>query len=245
MIGAGPTAAEVSEAALGLGRGLSPAQAEGLAIYLGLLEKWNRSTNLVGKRGWRDILTDLVADSWHVADYLSGLDWGDESPPGPDGPVGSVGPVGPVGPVVFDLGAGAGLPGVPLRLFWDRGEYYLIEPRRKRAVFLEAAIAAMGLTRTFAVETRAEDVPGLALAGGRPADVVVSRAFLPWREYVRLASGLVRPGGSIVVMASHGPPEAGEVAPDFALGPGMAYGAAGGERYVWSLVPVSAPRKEF
>jgi len=230
MNGSGPTAAEAGEAALALGRELNALQAEGLAVYLGLLEKWNRATNLVGKRDWREILTALVADSWHVADYLAGLDFAG---------------VGPGGPVVFDLGAGAGLPGVPLRLFWDLGAYYLIEPRRKRAAFLEAAIAAMGLARTFAVEARAEDVPGLGLAGGRLADVVVSRAFLPWREYARVARGLVRPGGHIVVMASHGPPEAGEVAPDFVIGPKLAYGAAGGERYVWSLIPESMPSAEF
>ncbi|MBF0513963.1 MAG: class I SAM-dependent methyltransferase [Desulfovibrionaceae bacterium] len=233
MSGSGPTAGEVSEAALGLGRELTDVQARGLAVYLGLLEKWNRVTNLVGKRGWREILSDLVADSWHVADYLSGLDCAGAAP------------AGPIGPVVFDLGAGAGLPGVPLRLFWDAGTYYLIEPRRKRAAFLEAAIAAMGLARTFAVEARAEDVPGLRLAGGLRACLVVSRAFLPWREYVRLASGLVRPGGRIVVMASHGPPEGGEAPPGFTAGSSLAYGAAGYERYVWSLSCASAPREEF
>jgi 16S rRNA (guanine527-N7)-methyltransferase len=222
-----PSADAVRVVASGLGRELAAVQARGLAVYLGLLERWNRATNLVGKRGWREILTDLVADSWRLSDYLSGLDLG-------QGP-----------PVAFDLGAGAGLPGVPLRLFWDAGDYYLIEPRRKRAVFLEAAIAAMGLARTFAVEARAEDLGGMGLAGGRRADVIVSRAFLPWREYVRLARGLARPGGHIVVMASHGPPPAAEVAPDLSLGPVLAYAASGGERYVWSLIPASAPSAEF
>jgi len=223
----GPSAEEVRLAALGLGRELGEAQAQGLAVYLGLLERWNRATNLVGRRGWPEILMDLVADSWHVADYLARL------------------PLGEASPVVFDLGAGAGLPGVPLRLFWDRGEYYLIEPRRKRAVFLEAAIAAMALARTHAIEARAEDLGGFGLTGGRRADVVVSRAFLPWREYVGLASGLVRPGGFVVVMASHGPPGPDETPPHCAPGPSLAYPAAGGQRYVWSLVPVSVPRKEF
>ena len=98
-----PSSRDVAQAASRLGRELTGSQADGLAAYLGLLQTWNRKINLVGPARWPEMLEGLVADSWHLAELLAGLDL-------------------PPQPVTFDFGAGAGIPGVPLRLFWGAGE---------------------------------------------------------------------------------------------------------------------------
>ena len=123
-----PEAAQVAEAARRLGRDLSGEEARLLAVYLGLLVKWNSRMNLVGPSAWPEMLETLIRDSWHLADLLRTIE--------------------PQPAETLDLGAGAGLPGIPLRVFWTSGDYWLVEPRQKRAMFMEQAAAHMRLPRT-------------------------------------------------------------------------------------------------
>jgi len=212
--------AEVLAEAARIGFALDGAPAERLARYLTLLLKWSRAMNLVGKTGWPEVFRDLAADSLHLAGFLRGL-------PLPDAPL------------TLDLGAGAGLPGVPLRCVWEAGDYVMVELREKRAVFLRQAVAAAGLARTRAVHGRAEDA-GTELARlGLPAraDVIVSRAFMPWPKLLPLAAGLLRPGGRLVVLAGDPPPP--EIGGGFALEAARDYAAGARRRYFWSLTPAS------
>lgn len=185
-----PTPETVTRAALALGRELTPEQAAGLAAYLGLLESWNRKTNLVGPRSWPEMLSELVADSWHLADLLGSLDL-------------------PQDCVTFDFGAGAGIPGLPLRVFWKTGRYVMIEPRAKRAGFLRQCAAMMRLKDTEVFEGRAEEVR-------EKADVCLSRAFQPWREFLETSRLYLRsmPGSAGEVRcgtnATQQPPGAGQ-----------------------------------
>lgn len=94
----------------------------GLAEYLQLLCRWNKAMNLVGAHHWRDAMQRLVADSFHLATFLDGL------------------PL-PEDPLCWDLGSGAGLPAIPLRMAWQRGTCWLVEAREKRALFLSTVLA--------------------------------------------------------------------------------------------------------
>jgi 16S rRNA (guanine527-N7)-methyltransferase len=165
-----------------LGRALTADQARLLAVYLNVLVKWNTRMNLVGPSTWTEILETLIQDSWHLADLLQTLD--------------------PQPAKTLDLGAGAGLPGIPLRVFWEAGEYLLVEPRQKRAIFMEQAVANMGLPRTRVSCRRMEALPREWLG----ADLVVSRAFMPWRKLLVAVRGLLGPGGRVLVMDNE-PPE--------------------------------------
>lgn len=216
----------VARAASGAGFPLPPDAARGLADYLGLLLKWNRSMNLVGRSSWSEIFADLILDSLRLAGFLAEL------------------PL-PEAPRCLDLGSGAGLPGIPLRLVWTPGTCLLVEPRERRAAFLRTAVGLVlpgGATRVF--EGRVEDLPQAEL----PADLILSRAFAPWPEYLALARPCLSTrgaGGHVVVLASGPPPDAGELAqkaPGFVLAAARAYPAPGGERYFWGLAPASISR---
>ena len=57
---------------------------------------------------------------------------------------------------LLDLGSGAGLPGVVIKIMRSDLEVHLLEPVRMKALFLQEMITALGLQNTFAIRGRAE-----------------------------------------------------------------------------------------
>jgi len=230
-----PAPGEVASEARRAGFDLTKAQAGQLSQYLTLLLKWSRAMNLVGRATWPEVFRDLTADSLHLAAFLATL------------------PL-PEAPLTLDLGAGAGLPGIPLRVLWPVGDYVLVELREKRAVFLRQAVAELqqagGLPGVRVVHGRAEAVaPELKLLGLRPrADLIVSRAFMPWPKLLPLAAELLSPttgqgGGRLVVLSNEPAPSAAALADTgagFAVEASRDYPASGKTRYFWSLIPAMA-----
>ncbi len=183
-----------------------------MAVYLGALMRWNRSVNLVGARSWRQALDELVADSWFLAEFLDSLDLPDH-------------------PLIYDLGAGAGLPGAPLRMLWSRGEYVMVEIRAKRSAFLQYVLGQLRLERTRAEPRRAEDV-----LAQRAPDAALSRAFMPWPKFLDLLAAHKVPRA--VVMASEPAPKPRELAGQahgWEVNRQTSYKAGGKRRYFWSF----------
>lgn len=222
-----PDADAVSENALALGRRLAPSQAALLAGYLGLVERFRSKVNLVGPADWPGVLETLVADSWHLADFLA------------DGPGASVLPPAGEPLVCLDFGAGAGLPGVPLRAFFERGPYYLLEARQKRCVFLGEAVARLGLSGMHVAEGDVRRTVPDILARERGAFVLcVSRAFAPWRQFLALCRELVPPPMAVLTMT--GEPCAEDDAVGFHLSAAGSYACGGKTRYLSLFSPVAA-----
>ncbi len=157
----------------------TPEQASQLSAYLTLLMQWNKVMNLVGARHWRDALDDLVLDSFHLNAFLRS----------------QVLPALPASPVCWDLGSGAGLPGIPLRILWNEGDYWMVESRDKRTIFLSTVLARSPLAGTHVFHGRAEQ-----FMEGKKADLIVSRAFMPWKELLAFIKGHLNPGGQIVFL---------------------------------------------
>jgi 16S rRNA (guanine527-N7)-methyltransferase len=199
-----PDADQVASSAARLGRVLSAEEARLLTVYLALLVKWNSRMNLVGPATWPEILEILIQDSWHLADLLQTL--------------------APQPGQTLDLGAGAGLPGIPLRVFWQSGEYYLVEPRQKRAIFMEQSVAHMKLPRTKVICGRMETLP----AARRQADLIVSRAFMPWKKLLAEVRGYLAPQGRVLVMSNETSDESVE---GYALEQVLDYTVAGKKRF--------------
>lgn len=193
-----------------LGRSLTQEDASLLADYLGLLVKWNQRMNLVGPATWERILEILIQDSWHLADVLFDQNIAPEHS--------------------LDLGAGAGLPGIPLRIWWPRGEYLLVEPRQKRALFMEQAIMHMGLSNTMVFQGRMENLP----PEKRQAGLIISRAFKPWRALLSEATNYLMPQGHIVVMTND--PEPKDVLDGYTLELIREYTVAQKKRYFWLFI---------
>ncbi len=212
-----------------LGRELSSAQAALLAGYLELLTRWRRKVNLVGPSDWATMLETLVADSWHLGDFLAG-------------DAASFLPSAGEPLFCLDFGAGAGLPGVPLRAFFNRGRYLLLEARQKRAVFLGEAVARLGLTGMAVAEGRVEATVPAALGDRQGAFVLcLSRAFAPWPEFLGICRELVPGPMAVLAMTGEAPlPDA--VPAGFSLAAGASYRIGGKERYLSLFVPEAASR---
>jgi len=150
-----------------------------LTKYLDLLLKWQKSQRLVGSTepGW--IVENLLLDSLLFLPVL----------PFPLR-------------TLLDLGSGAGLPGIPLKIVLNEVQLVLVESRRKRVSFLASVIRELGLEHARVVGRRVEDAMD-ELEGG--FDAVVMRCVGDPGDLLPVASRLVvRPGG--VVVAS-GPPK--------------------------------------
>ena len=184
-----------------------------LGAYLALLIRWNRVMNLAGAKTWRAALV-LAADSFFLARFLEGL------------------PL-PAQPLTWDLGAGAGLPGIPLRMVWQAGEYHMVEIREKRAVFLHTALTRLELPRTLSVHERAEDFFARMLADERPADCILSRAFMPWERLLPFVADSLAPAGRVCIAATRPPPDA--LPAGWTLAAECAYELDGARRFFWAL----------
>ncbi|GFM37439.1 16S rRNA (guanine(527)-N(7))-methyltransferase RsmG [Desulfovibrio psychrotolerans] len=194
----------------------SEEETRALTEYLELLMKWNKAMNLVGPYGWEAALRILIMDSLHLARFLEGLQL-------------------PHAPRCWDLGAGAGLPGIPLRIVWKAGEYHLVEVREKRTLFMQQVVTRLKLADTHVFRGRAEDF----MRDRQPADVILSRAFMPWEKLLDFVRPHVDPQGRVVVLALESAPASlpagwsAEVQQEYAVGRDR--------RYFWSLRPSSVP----
>jgi len=184
-----------------------------LGAYLALLMRWNRVMNLAGAKTWRNALV-LAADSFFLARFLEEL------------------PL-PARPLTWDLGAGAGLPGIPLRMVWQAGEYHMVEIREKRAIFLTAALSRLALPRTLAARERAEDFFARMRAHERQADCILSRAFMPWERLLPFVADSLAPDGYVCIAATRPPPDA--LPARWTLAAEYAYELDGAQRFFWAL----------
>ncbi len=98
--------------------------------------------------------------------------------------------------VVIDLGSGGGVPGLRLAQHWPTSRVVLVEAQRRRARFLAAAAAALGLAGVEVCHVRAE---ALARQLRAWASVVVARSFGPPAVTAECAAPLLVVGGLLVV----------------------------------------------
>lgn len=98
---------------------------------------------------------------------------------------------------LVDIGAGAGLPGIPLALARPDLEIVLLEPMARRVDWLRGTVRELDLSVTV-VRGRAEEVA--VRREWRGADVVTARAVAPLARLARWALPLLRPGGQLLAV---------------------------------------------
>lgn len=194
-----------------------------LAGYLDLLMQWNRVMNLVGTQTAEETFGTLVVDSLHLDRFLrEGVNLADA-------------------PSCWDLGSGAGLPGIPLRMVWQEGDYWMVEAREKRALFLSTVLAKYPLPGTHVFRGRAEAF--MAGPPPRTADLVVSRAFMPWPGVLDLVKGNLTPNGVVVLLLRERlqeSPDWEQAAQEWRIAGQYAYTASRTHRYLYALTDQNA-----
>lgn len=98
---------------------------------------------------------------------------------------------------VYDVGSGAGLPGLPLAIARRDLAITLIEPLLRRSEFLDRVVTELGLP-VRVVRGRAEERSVRTAIG--TADVVTSRALAPLARLARWSAPLISDGGRLVAI---------------------------------------------
>jgi 16S rRNA (guanine527-N7)-methyltransferase len=153
-----------------LGLDLDARQGEQLARYAALLQRWNAVHNLTAIDTPADVLSHHLLDSLAIVPVLAPLTAGRAVR-------------------VLDVGAGGGLPGIPLAIAYPRVHVTLVDKVQKKVAFLTQAKLELGLTNIECVHARVETMRA------EQFDLVVSRAFASLAEFVQLTRHLLAPGG--------------------------------------------------
>jgi 16S rRNA (guanine527-N7)-methyltransferase len=176
----------VASGAARLGIALGPEQLDRLARYVALLLARNQQLNLTRIVDPAEIerrhLLDSLTCALPVLDHLTRSRQDD----------------GVAAWRCIDVGAGGGLPGIPLAIAFPGLHVMLLESTGKKAAFLREAVVELGLTGVTVRADRAEDA-GRAPAERDAYDLVVARALAPLPVALELCLPFARPGGVTVL----------------------------------------------
>lgn len=170
----------------GLGQELTTGAQDQLIAFLELLAKWNRTYNLTAIRDPIRMISHHVLDSLAVRPHL---------------PAGSL----------ADVGAGAGLPGIPLAIAEPGRRVTLNDANHKKAAFLQQAVIELGLANAEVHLGRVQ--------AWRPAErftCVILRGYAELAQCLADCRHLLAPGGVLAAMKgafpraelAHVPPDA-------------------------------------
>ncbi len=177
----GALSGQIEEAAGSLGISLKGEQLEAFVAHAELIARWSGRVRLVGDPSPEALAVRHFVDSLTVSLVVD---------PQADLRADAR---------ALDVGSGAGFPGLVLSVLWPEMRWQLLEVDRRKAAFLNAAVAGLGLApRVRVVNSAAEGDP--EGEGVELADLVLARAvrgperLLPW------LSPYLRPEGRVVGM---------------------------------------------
>ncbi len=166
-----------------LGLHLNLKQLEQFSIYYQELVDWNQRMNLTAITDYEEVQVKHFLDSLTVTLALKqSIDSSIR---------------------LIDIGTGAGLPGLPLKILFPNIKLVLLDSTTKKAAFLHHLKQKLGLDNVEIVVGRAEEVAHLSQYR-QQFDIVLSRAVAPLPTLVELTLPFCTIGGSFVAQKKGG-----------------------------------------
>ncbi len=186
----------LSQGALELGVELDPVALGRFSTYLAELKAWSTRMNLTTITEDREVVIRHFLDSLTPYRHLKEI--GCKS--------------------LVDIGAGAGFPGIPLKIAIPPLDLLLIDSVTKKVHFMRHIIRTLGIKSpgARAVAARGEDPAVVEEFGG--VDCVISRAFASLEDFLAMAGPYCSKEGRLIAMKG---PGAKEELAGMSLPPGM------------------------
>ena len=157
-----------------------------LIAFVHLMQKWNTVYNLTAIRDPRQGVIRHILDSLSVVNYIQGTQ-------------------------IIDVGAGAGLPGIPLALLLPDFQFTECDSVAKKTRFIQQAITELALHNVEVITARVENLWSESdieknnhlVKNGREIvqyDTVISRAFASLTDMIAKAGAVCKPGGLMLAM---------------------------------------------
>ena len=159
---------------------LSAAQVEQFDVFLRELLDWNQKFNLTAIREPEEIKIKHFLDSLSVVKAFPN-GWTPQS--------------------MIDIGTGAGLPGIPLKIIYPQARLTLVESIKKKAGFCEHVVEVLGLKDVRVSSARAEEI-GQYPDHRERYDLALARAVAKMPVLVEYLLPLVTVGGLVVMQKS-------------------------------------------
>lgn len=166
----------LTEGADALGVPLSEKNEEKFSAYTRLLLEWNKKINLTSVTDEKEII---------IKHYLDSLSLGSA--------------VDLKGKTLIDVGAGAGFPGIPLKILREDLAVTLLDSLEKRVRFLNEVIGCLSLDGIEAIHGRAEDY-GVKQEYREKYDYATARAVAELSVLCEYCLPFVKPGGLFIAM---------------------------------------------
>lgn len=115
-----------------------------------LLKQWNRTYNLLGNSTSTELIEGHLLDSLVVLPVLQRLLPHEHEP-------------------LFDIGTGAGFPGILIAIAQSERPVFLVEPVGKKVAFLRQSVLTLGLKNATVLAGKIEDLDALVAASGKHA----------------------------------------------------------------------------
>ena len=162
-----------------LGLALSAEQSRQFQLYYEELVEWNKRINLTAITAYDEVQLRHFLDSLTLVPALEDMPWakGDFA--------------------LLDVGTGAGMPGIPMKLFLPRIRLVLLDSVAKKTAFLKHVTAKLGLEDVEIVTGRAEEVAHQSDYREK-FELVVSRALSRLSTAAELTLPFCRQGGFFI-----------------------------------------------
>lgn len=159
-----------------LGIELTTQQLDEFKVYFEELVSWNKGVNLTAITDYDGVQIKHFLDSLSLATVVptSLLESGS----------------------LVDIGAGAGFPGLPLKITFPNLKLTLVESVGKKTAFLQAMVSRLGLANVTVLTSRAEDIGQGDLR--ESFDISTSRAVARLNVLTEYCLPLTRVGGYLV-----------------------------------------------